>query len=327
MKKLLRNESALIALLFVAFCTLTSIANPDFVSLGTVFDLVRTAVVPALMALGVLTVIISGGIDVSFTAIAAFAMYSSVKLVIFFGLGGNVAYVFVFAMSIGLCLGLINGFFIGTLRLPTLIVTLGTLSIFRGVLLSFVGTNEITVLPDGLGRFGIANLMRVEAADGTLYQLPLAVIVLALATLLVWLLLNRLVIGRCIYALGGSVVSAERIGVPVAGLQYFVYGLVGVLSGASGVVQASLTRTANPFDLVGQELTVIAAVVLGGARITGGHGTVFGTMLGVAFVALMSNSLILWGVSSTWQNIALGALILICVGIPALRNKRNAFAS
>lgn len=327
MKKLLRNESALIALLFIVFCTLTSIVNHEFFSLGTVFDLVRTAVVPAMMALGVLTVMISGGVDVSFTAIAAFAMYGAVKLVILFGLGGNVAYVFGFAMAIGFCLGLINGFFIGTLRLPTLIVTLGTLSVFRGVLLTFVGTNEITELPEGLSRFGIENLISVQTADGALYQLPLGAIVLALAVLIVWLLLNRLVVGRCIYALGGSLVSAERIGMSVTGLQYFVYGLVGVLSGAAGAVQASLTRTANPFDLVGQELTVIAAVVLGGARITGGHGTVFGTMLGVALVALMSNSLILWGVSSTCQNIVLGALILICVGIPALRNKRNAFAS
>ena len=159
------------------------------------------------------------------------------------------------------------------------------------------------------------------------YALPSAFLVLVVAVGGTWLLLNRSVLGRCIFALGGSLVSAERIGINVVAVQYCVYAVVGVLAGAAGVVHATLNRVANPFDLVGTELSVIAAVVLGGARITGGHGTILGTLLGVALVAVMNNTLILWGIPSTWQNVVVGLLILIGTGAPALRQRRRALAA
>jgi simple sugar transport system permease protein len=114
------------------------------------------------------------------------------------------------------------------------------------------------------------------------------------------------------------------VGVNVTLLQYFVYGYVGVLAGLAGIVHASLARVANPFDLVGLELQVIAAVVLGGARLTGGHGTITGTLLGVTLIVLINNSLIMLGVPSTWQNVVIGFLILLGTGVPAWQSKRRA---
>jgi simple sugar transport system permease protein len=118
------------------------------------------------------------------------------------------------------------------------------------------------------------------------------------------LILKRTMLGRSIYALGGAPESALRVGVNVTGVQYFVYAYVGVLSGVAGIVHGSMARVANPFDLVGLELSVIAAVVLGGARLSGGHGTIVGTLLGVALIVVINNSLILLG-----------------TGVPALRTR------
>lgn len=326
MIKFFRRDDLLIAFLFCGFCLATGLVNPAFFSVGTVFDLVRTAIVPAIFALAVLVVLVSGGIDVSFTAIAVLAMYASVKIVLALGLGENIIFAFVIAALIGLCLGLINGFFIGTLRLPTLIVTLGTLSIYRAFLLTFVGASLVSNLPSGMRDFAKTNILKVELADGAIYTLPAAFLIVAGLALMIFFLLNKTVLGRSIFALGGSAIAAERVGINVAKMQYFIYGLVGAISGVAGIVHAAMTRVGNPFDLVGLELSVIAAVVLGGARINGGHGTVFGTLLGVALVSVMNNTLIMWGVPSTWQNVVIGLMILIGTGVPALRQRRKALA-
>ena len=139
-----------------------------------------------------------------------------------------------------------------------------------------------------------------------------------------WFLLYRTLLGRTIFALGGSLESARRIGINVRATQVFVYAYVGALSGLAGIIHASMARVANPFDLVGLELSVIAAVVLGGARLAGGYGTITGTLLGVALIVLVNNSLILLGIPSTWQSVVIGALILVGTGVPAFQAKRAA---
>ena len=118
--------------------------------------------------------------------------------------------------------------------------------------------------------------------------------------------------------------SARRIGINVRGVQFFIYVYVGVLAGLAGVIHASMARVANPFDLVGLELSVIAAVVLGGARLAGGHGTLTGTILGVALIVLVRNSLIVLGIPATWQSVTIGLLILLGTGLPAWQAKRAA---
>ena len=218
-----------------------------------------------------------------------------------FGTGDSTLVAFLVAGGIGLLLGLINGFFIPTLRLPTLIVTLGTLNVFQGFLLTRT------------------MLFRLTEPDGTIISLPIAFLLVVAAAALTSFILNRTILGRSIYALGGAPESALRVGVNVAAVQYFVYAYVGVLSSVTGIIHASLARAANPFDLVGLELSAIAAVVLGGARLSGGHGTITGTLLGVALIVVINNSLIVLGIPTTWQNVVTGCLILLGTGVPALR--------
>ena len=319
MRRILARNETLVGLVLAAVCLGVALAEPSFLSLSTLFDLVRNGIVTALFAVGVLLVLASGGIDVSFTAIAAFAMYVGTKAMVAFGMGNSILVAFAVAGVIGLALGLINGFFIATLRLPTLIVTLGTLNVFRGFLLTFVGTQLITAVPIGMRTFSRTMLVRLNEPDGTIVSLPIAFLLVVAVAALTSFILNRTMLGRSIYALGGAPKSALRVGVNVARVQYFVYAYVGVLSGVAGIVHASLARVANPFDLVGLELSVIAAVVLGGARLSGGHGTIMGTLLGVALIVVINNSLIVLGIPTTWQNVVTGGLILLGTGAPALR--------
>jgi simple sugar transport system permease protein len=140
----------------------------------------------------------------------------------------------------------------------------------------------------------------------------------------VFLLLRYTMLGRGIYALGGAREAAERAGFNVSRIQYFIYGFVGLLSGIAGLAYGAMNRQANPQDIVGTELDVIAAVVLGGASLTGGRGSVIGAILGVTLVTIMSNSLVLIGVPSEWRRVVTGAIIIIGTGIPAIQAQRNA---
>ncbi len=318
-----RNET-LVFLVVVAFCVLTTAVDPAFLSLPTLFDLLRNSIVTGIFAIGVLLVLISGGIDVSFTAIAAFAMYTTTLTLV--NLGIDVPWYGIFALSIliGTGLGLVNAVFIAGFRLPTLIVTLGTLSAFRGFLLTFVGSQLISNVPPGMRDFSRLTMLRGTTSEGYFYSLPWAFVALVLVVAGTWFLLNKTLLGRKIFAIGGSSDSARRIGIGVRGVQVFVYAYVGALSGLAGIIHASLARVANPFDLVGLELSVIAAVVLGGARLTGGYGTITGALRGVALIVLVSNSLILLGIPSTWQSVVIGALILLGTGLPAYHAKRAA---
>jgi simple sugar transport system permease protein len=136
-------------------------------------------------------------------------------------------------------------------------------------------------------------------------------------------MLTRTLFGRSIYALGGGVEPTRRLGISVKRTQTKIYMLVGGLSGLAGILYISLQRKANPYDLAGSELDVIAAVVLGGASIMGGYGTVFGTVLGVLFINMIKNNLVLLGVSSSWQRAAVGVLLVIGITVQAVSENRK----
>lgn len=318
-----RNET-LVAGVIVLFCVIATISDPRFFTITTVSDLLRASIVIGILAVGAMLVLVSGGIDVSFTAIAVFAMYSST--VLFLTIWPGAPWPVIFAMSVifGAILGAINGFFIAFLGLPTLIVTLGTLSVFRGFLLTFIGSQRISDLPPAMRDFSRGVLARGTTEAGSFYSIPWAVLALVFVIVLTWFILRKTMLGRSIYAIGGSVESARRIGINVKWTQLFVYVYVGALAGLAGIIHGSVGRMADPFSLVGLELSVIAAVVLGGARLIGGYGTLTGTLLGVALIVIVQNSLIVIGIPTTWQSVTIGILILLGTGVPAYRAKRAA---
>ncbi|RBO73620.1 ABC transporter permease [Microbacterium sp. H6] len=312
------NELVLASIIVVLVIVMCAV-NPAFFSVHTLFSILRSALVPMVFALAVLFVIISGGIDVSFAAIGIFAAYTTVSLAQGGGLDFGLVGILAFAIVIGGALGFVNGIVIARFRLPTLIVTLATQGIFKGVLLAYIGSKYIAELPDGISWLSTANLISVES---TRAYLPMLIVPVVLLVFGAALLLRRTMFGRGIYAMGGDLEGARRAGFPVVRLQIMLYVLVGAVAAIGGLIHVVLGRSANPQDLVGTELDVIAAVVLGGASIFGGRGTVTGTVLGVLLVQIINNSLILMGVPTAWQRAAVGFLLVIGVGIQAVMARR-----
>lgn len=321
MNRLLRRNETLVAVVIVLLSLLVGFINPTFFTIGYAFDLLRSTIVMGIFAMGVLIVIVSGGIDVSFTAIGIFALYSTTRLMKAYAPDAPIWLFFISAAVIGLGLGLINGFFIAQFRLPTLIVTLGTLGMFHGFLLFAIGNRIIRDVPPAMTDFARSALIQIPLERGTATLHPAILITLG-AILVVYVLLNYTMLGRGIYAIGGAREAAERAGFNVTRIQYFIYGFVGLLSGVAGMTFGALARQANPQDIVNDNLSVIAAVVLGGAQLTGGRGTVIGTILGVILVVIANSSLILIGVPPVWQRVVIGLIILIGTGLPAVQARR-----
>jgi simple sugar transport system permease protein len=321
MRRLIQTHEFVLFVLVALLCVAIGIKNPAFWSLGNVFDLLKSSVTLGLLALGVLVILISGDIDISFPAIAAFSMYVTCLIAGATGLGDHIAILFGMAAATGGLLGMFNAVFIHFFRLPALIVTLGTASLIRGGLLAFVGTRIITDLPESMVAFSRAQLFRQQLPGGETIGLAVSFFILIGVALLVQFLLKHTLLGRGIYALGGAPEAARRAGFNIRRIRFFIFGLVGCLAGVVGIIHASNMRNANPFDLSGLELTVIAAVVVGGADITGGKGTVIGTLLGTLLLVIIGNSLILLGLPTQWHKVAVGTIIIVSAGMAAWRRR------
>jgi simple sugar transport system permease protein len=318
-----RNNEGVLALTLVVLVAVMSSVNGDFFTISTLFSILRNSLVEVVFALGVLIVIISGGIDVSFPVIGIFAGYTTIVLAQNGGFDPGVAGALAVAVVVGSLLGLVNGGLIASFKLPTLIVTLGTQGIFRGVLLAYVGSKYIASLPDSIASLSTADLFTHQSGTTT-SRLHVFIVPVVLLCLAVHWLLQRTMFGRGVFALGGDSESARRAGFPIVRLQVTIYVLVGLLAGIAGMMHVTLSRNANPYELAGTELDIIAAVVLGGASILGGRGSVLGAVLGVLLISVIKNSLILMGVPGTWQRTAVGVLLVVGVSIQALGARKRA---
>ena len=321
MRKIFRKTETYLLLILIAYSILVTSVNRSFLTLENLFDILRSSTGMGILAMGVLVVLLSGGIDVSFTAVAISGGYIAVRAIMAIGVD-NLIVAFLISCAIGILLGAINGVIISFSKLPTLIATLGTLSVFFGALTTFVGTRSVNArqMPKCFINFGSAKLIQLTNVRGHTYGLSVFIIPLVIAILLTWFILKYTMLGRGIYALGNNRESAIRSGFNITAIQFFVYCYVGLLSGIMGVVYVSEVRWVNPVDLVGQELTVIAAVVIGGAKLTGGSGTILGTILGVAIVRVLHSTLVLLGLSASWNDFFVGLIIIMSVGITSYQN-------
>ncbi len=309
--------------LLVAICTVVSIVNPAFLQASTLIDIGRASVVMGLFALGVFIILAAGGIDVSFTAIAATTVYSLTLLVQTYMPELPIIFIIMMAVAGGVFLGVLNGLLVHHLNVPSLIVTIGTQYLFRGFLLAFVGTVWIMTLPPTMSAFGRLPLLQFESANGATITLPMYFLVLPAAALLTWWILNRTMMGRAIFAMGGNSQIASRLGYNLRTIHIFLFGYAGGLAGLAGIIHVSANRQSSPFDFMGTEISVIAAVVLGGARITGGTGSVFGTLLGVLLITVLNSVLVLVGIPSTWQRLVVGCFILLAAAFFVTRQRKK----
>jgi simple sugar transport system permease protein len=306
-------------LVVVALGAFLSLATPSFATLQNVVDLLTSYAFSGILAAGLLVVLISGGIDISFTASASVAQYVAMTL----ANQGSIGWlgVAVIGAGVGTLLGMLNAVLIRSLRLSSIIVTIATLNLFYGLLMFATHGNEIFALPDWFSD-GARWIVYTDAQQND-YAINLQMLGLVFAFALTALLLKRSNLGREIYALGSNADAAARVGVPVAQLTLLVYGYMGFIAGLASIVQAQNAQSVSPNALVGRELDVLAAVVLGGASLTGGVGTVFGTILGVTLLAFLQNGLLLLGVPSYWSPCFTGAVILGAVTVLAIERRRQ----
>jgi simple sugar transport system permease protein len=306
------HEFWLLAVILV-LCAGLGLANAQFLTMQNLFDLLTSYAFVGILALGLLVVLIAGGIDISFTATASVAQY--VALAVTIAHRGNWFTVFALAVGIGIALGAVNAVFIQKLHIPSIIVSVATLNVFYGLLIFATGGKYIYSLPDWFAT-GIF-WFEFDWGKDSSYGVNLQILILGLGFLVTWLLLNRTNIGRQVYAMGGNPDAAQRLGFHTFRLNMLVYCYMGAMAGVASLVQAQLAQSVAPTVLVGKELDVVAAVVLGGASLAGGVGTVFGTFLGLALLAVLQNGLILLGVSSYWSPLFVGLVILISVSVTA----------
>ena len=317
---ILKRSEAYLIIVIALLVLFLAVKTEDFFSIENLFDVLINNSFLGIMAAGFLVVLISGGIDISFTATATVAQYMVASYIIKYD--GNWLIAFGMAAAIGLTLGAINAFLVHYLKVSAIIITISTLNIFYGILIFLTRGKWLYNFPDWF--YDGISLYRFTTADDTTYSISIPVFVFVAVLILTGFILNKTVIGRKIYAMGGNLDAAQRMGFRILGLHVFVYCYLGLLAGIAAIVQAHIVQTVAPNAIVGRELEVVAAVVLGGASLAGGRGTLLGTILGVTLVAVMQNGLTLLGVSSYWHKVVIGLVILLSVSMTAYQRKREA---
>ncbi len=321
MKRFLKTHEFYVLTVIVVISVAITLINPNFFTLENGLDLLKSYSFMGILAIGILFVLISGGIDISFAATATIAEY--IMAVVSIRLGGNILTALSVASATGIILGAFNGFLISKYRIPPIIATIATMNFYYGLLTVLTGGKWIYSLPEWFRSFADIRIVTLTSSSGTPYGLSIITLVWILITAAAFYILKYTMTGRGIYAIGGDINSAERVGFPVRRLQVFVYSFMGLMAGIAGVIQALLVQTVAPNSIVGKELDVIAAVVLGGASLAGGIGTVGGTLLGVFLIAIVKNGMTLVKIPAVWYDVFIGTVILVSVSFSSWQQKKN----
>jgi len=312
MARLLRDyptESKLLAVLALLFVGL-SMASPSFLGLVNLTSLLNNSAVNVIWAVGLLVVLIAGGIDISFAVAASVIQYGVAYALEPLG-GGNWAVGFALAIVLGVALGWINATLVHAFRIITIVATIATFNAFFGLLMWLSAGRGIYSLPSWWSQRTL--IWEHQTADGTWAELNLAVGVMLLCMAATWVLIRHTTIGRQLYAFGDNPEGARRLGIRPGAMWFIAFGWMGAMAGIAGLVQVNITREVVPNALYGRELDVLAAVVLGGARLGGGRGSVIGCLLGVLLMAVTQNGLNLLGVSPYAFKMVVGAIILVAI--------------
>ena len=312
MRRLFRTHQVEMRLLVVLALMVVglSLATDTFLTLANLTSLLNNNAVNLIWAVGLLVVLIAGGIDISFAVAASVVQYVAAQIFGWIG-GGNWAWGLLIAGSLGICLGCINAALIHGFRVVSIVITIATFNAFFGLLMFFTGGRNIFALPDWwVDRIFI---FEHQSANGVWSELNLAVAVMLVCVLATAFLIRATTLGRQLYAFGDNPEGARRAGVNIWLMQIVAYGWCGMMAGIAGLMQVNITKEVVPNALYGRELEVLAAVVLGGARLGGGKGTVIGCILGVMFVAVTQNGLNLLGISPFAFQMIIGAAILVAI--------------
>lgn len=293
-----------LALISVALAVIT----PNFLTSGNIISVLLQVSNNMFLALGMTLVMITAGIDLSIGSIVAMTGTISVGLIINSHMPIPTA--LLIGLALGLMVGLVNGVLVAQFRLPAFIVTLAFMNVAKGIAYVYSGGQSVRITLPSFNVIG----------GGYLGPIPLPVIYMLIFVGIFAFLLNKTKFGTYLYAIGGNRESARLSGVPIKRVEILVYTISGLLAAFAGLILASRMFSGQPTVGSGYEMDAIAACVLGGVSMAGGRGTVSGTVIGVLVIGIISNGLNLLGVSSFWQLIVKGLIILVAVLIDSQKN-------
>lgn len=322
-KDMLQKFAALASL--IGMVVIFSFTSNSFLSVGNGMTVALQVTSIAYLGIAATCVIITGGIDLSVGAILALAGVVAAMTV---KAGAPVPVGMLAGILTGSFCGLINGLCITRLKLPPFIATLGMMMVARGVAFQITDAKAIGGLGESFAELGNGSLFRVAktGADGfpdvTFIGIPYPVLLMVVLAIAVSILLNRMTLGRHLYSVGSNTEAARLSGVNVQRVTLFAYILSGTFAGITGCVLASRLVTAQPSEGLMYELDAIAAAVIGGTSLSGGVGTVLGTVIGAFVIGILRNGLNMGGVSAFTQQILIGLVILLTVWIDQMRHRR-----
>ena len=298
-------------IVFGIICLIISLITPQFLTISNLTIIVTQVSINALLAFGVTFVIITGGIDLSLGSIVAVSGVTSAMLA--HPDSYPVLIPIIMGLLAGLLMGAFNGFIITKSKIAPFIVTLGTMTIGRGLALILSDGRPVSNLSDSFNYLG----------SGTVLGIPVLILIFILVFALCSIVLSKTILGRYIYAIGGNEQAARASGINIDRVKLSVYSISGLLAGLAGILLASRITTGQPNAGAGFELDAIAAVVIGGTSTAGGRGTMVGTLIGVLLIGVINNGLDLLNVTSYYQQIVMGIIIIGAVVLDSLNQKSN----
>lgn len=306
-----RNLPIIIALILMCvFLVVFPTTSSTFLTSKNIFNVLRQNASNLFLATGMTMVIILGGIELSVGSVIALSGCVAAGAVQFLGL--NEILGFLLAILVGALVGLFNGFVISKTTIPPFIVTLASMNITKGIALVYTQGSPIRCMTDTFKFPGA----------GYIWIIPTPVVLMLIVFIIACFMMNRTKLGRHIYAVGGNAQAAKFSGISVSRVKFIVYTYTGIMAGLAGVVVASRLYSGQPTAGDGAEMDAIAAVVVGGTSMSGGSGTLGGTLIGVLIIGVLNNGLNLLGVDSNWQYIVKGFVILLAVYLDFIRNRK-----
>ena len=296
------SELTTVIALIILMAVIT-IINSNFLTANNLLNLLLQVTSNALIAFGMTFVILTGGIDLSVGSILALSSALTAGLL---GSGMPVTLAILISLILGCILGMMNGLLISYGKLAPFIVTLATMTIFRGATLVYTNGNPIT---KGLSDTFLFQFL----GQGYIVGIPFPVIIMFIVFIVLYVLLHKTAFGKSVYAIGGNEKAAYISGVKLNKVKIIIYSISGVMASISGLIITSRLSSAQPTAGASYEMDAIAAVVLGGTSLSGGKGRILGTLIGALIIGVLNNGLNIIGVSAFWQQVVKGVVILIAV--------------
>jgi simple sugar transport system permease protein len=319
-KKNVINYELFLLLLLAVFAITIGLINPTFFSIGTMFDVINNQTVYILLALALLPVVILGGLDISFVAIAAFATFPAITLLVNLGFKGGIWLFYILSIIVGIAVGLIIGWLVSTFKLGIFELSLGSASLIFGLLALIGGARSTSKPLPALVGWNSKWLVTVQSAVGK-SSLHISFILIIITLIMMHLFLRYTTLGRGLYALGADKSVAIRSGLDTKKIYLTAFSIMGAMAAVAGVTNAGLGL--GNLTFASKYMRVYATVIIGGASVHGGKGSAFGTLLGVLLVGLINQALVYLRIPTVWGDAFLGVVFILFTTYQTLESRIN----